>query len=116
MHMLRQPFMHGLFLTLLVLGRLGVAAQLDSGGEPLGNHPAGEHHHHGDKDDRHDAPGSPCHHHDEHCDFTMADDASMIAPQHVVVHHGDVGRRAAPAPEDGELPGLPCEVFHPPLA
>mgnify|MGYP001576995620 CR=1 FL=1 len=79
-------------------------------------HPSGEHHEHGDGDDRHDSPDSPCHHHDEHCPCS----ASMELP----------GLSADAAGTAAEAPGmsvdplasgrhallLPTDIFHPPLA
>jgi len=60
-----------LFGTLIAFGLSTVGAHLPGlveGASVHHDHPdRGESHHHGDADDRHDGPGSPCEHQAAHC-------------------------------------------------
>jgi hypothetical protein len=79
-------------------------------------HPA-EHdagHRHGDEDDHHETPDSPCHHHDSH---TCCTNAPMLALADVSVAFDAPLRRFIPAPwTPADVPPTARELFHVPLA
>lgn len=83
---------------------------------PAHVHPAGEHHEHGDGDDRHDSPDSPCHHHDDHCNCSAPSDSAMMAAHHVAPAASARGGIAPTGADGGPLEALPTDIFHPPLA
>ncbi|MEK7865373.1 MAG: hypothetical protein AAB434_01735 [Planctomycetota bacterium] len=83
---------------------------------PVHGHPSGEHHEHGDGDDRHDSPDSPCHHHDDHCSCSAPSDPALIASDLGSAVTDPSGQRSPVAADGGPLETLPTEIFHPPLA
>lgn len=79
-------------------------------------HPSGEHHEHGDGDDRHDSPDSPCHHHDDHCNCSAPSDSALMSSSRVEPVASLRGEYAPAGADGGPLEALPTEIFHPPLA
>lgn len=79
-------------------------------------HPPGEHHEHGDGDDRHDSPDSPCHHHDDHCNCSAPSDSALMSSIRVEPVASPRGGYAPAGADGGPIEALPTEIFHPPLA
>ncbi|MBI3098635.1 MAG: hypothetical protein HYY93_10395 [Planctomycetes bacterium] len=105
------------FLTALQLqGAGGEMVGGHSGPDRHAHHPVGEPHHHGDADDQHESPDSPCHHHDDHCCHTPCSDgpAGLVESARPAVPLDGV--EAPSLRQTALLPILTSEFFHPPIA
>ena len=76
-------------------------------------HPDDVAHHHGDADDHHDSPDSPCHHHVIHCDCTAGLVCLPVEEFGSELQSASVG---APTPVRLAIPPSASAIFHVPIA